>query len=122
MKVKMFSKFHFPHNTTAQLSNAVKTLYYVDEISPRGTCSILLMAFDTENNRQKETNCPNGTKMKTLFKKTAVQNLNFSRIGLHTTYLQMYSSRKTRKSPSVFSSTGQYTFLDLSLYMWSDKI
>lgn len=67
----MFSRFHFPHNKPTQLSNAVKILNYVDEISPTGICIILLMAFDTENNRQKEVNCPNGIKMKTLFKKTA---------------------------------------------------
>lgn len=71
MKVEMFSKFHFPHNKTTQLSNAVKILNYVDEISPTGTCIILLMVFDTENNQQKEANSQNGIKMKTLFKKTA---------------------------------------------------
>lgn len=71
MEVEMFSKFHFPHNKPTQLSNAVKILNYVDEISPTGICIILLMAFDTENNRQKEVNCPNEIKMKTLFKKTA---------------------------------------------------
>ena len=71
MEVEMFSKFHFPHNKTTQLSNAVKILNYVDEISPTGTCTIRMMAFDTENNRQKEANCPNGIKMKTLVKKKA---------------------------------------------------
>lgn len=71
MEVEMFSKFHFLRNKTAQLSNAVKISNYVDEISPTGTCIILLMAFDTENNQQKEENCPNGIKMKTLLKKTA---------------------------------------------------
>lgn len=71
MEVEMFSKFHFPHNKTTQLSNAVKIPNYMDEISPTGTCIILLMAFDTENYQQKEENCPNRIKMKTLFKKTA---------------------------------------------------
>lgn len=71
MEVEMFSKFHFPHNKTAQLSNAVKIPNYVDEISPTGTCIILLMAFDTENNQQKGEDCQNEIKMKTLFKKTA---------------------------------------------------
>lgn len=66
MEVEMFSKFHFLHHKTTQLSNAVKILNYVDEISPTGTCIILLMASDTENNWQKKANCPNGIKMKTL--------------------------------------------------------
>lgn len=72
MDMEVFLMFHFPHHKTAQLGNAVKILNYVDEISPTGTCIILLMAFSTENNWQKEASHPNGIKMKTLWKKTDV--------------------------------------------------
>lgn len=111
MKVKMFSKFHFLHNTTTQLSNAVKILNYMDEISPTGTCSILLMAFDTQNNWQKETNCPNGIKMKTLFKKTAAKNLNFSRIWLaYYIFANVLQQKNTNKSISVLQHWPIYLF------------